>query len=322
MKRALLITLSAGLILGGTSVIMAEETEQIDKSTQPRVIITTDGECDDQNSFRHMLLYANDLDIAGIVYSASSFHWQGDGEHSLAEVNENYLYKGEDADTLMVYRPQEMGWIESVINDEYAVDYEYLSQNAQGYPTPDELLSKVKVGNVEFEGDLREPSEGSEWIKQCILDDDERTLYIQAWGGFNTTARALLSIAEEYRDTDQWKDIYRKVCKKVRLQARSQDTTYKNVIAELYPNLTEIGSANIGYGYFASQQNSAHVLEYFGGEWLSENIKFNHGKMLENYHLIGDGAYYEGELDQYQMGQSTTVQWGSTPREFALYDWV
>ena len=62
------------------------DTENLDMSTPARVIVTTDGECDDQNSLRHMLLYANDLDIAGIVYSASQFHWQGDGEHTISEV--------------------------------------------------------------------------------------------------------------------------------------------------------------------------------------------------------------------------------------------
>ncbi|MCD7867556.1 MAG: DUF1593 domain-containing protein [Clostridiales bacterium] len=285
--------------------------------------MTTDGECDDQDSLRHFLLYANEFDIAGIVYSASSFHFQGsDDGTTLGDVTEEYLCASEEGDDTNSYRPQEMGWIESVVNDEYAVDYEYLSQNAEGYPTPEELAAVVKVGNVEFEGDVREDTEGSDLIKACILDDDERSLYIQSWGGFNTVARALLSIAEEYQDTDEWETIYNKICEKVVIQGHAQDTTWDNYIVDLYPDLTTMDTPYLGYGYFVSQLNLANVQEYFSGAWLSENIKFNHGELMANYNLIGDGTYYEGELDMYQMGMSTTVDWGSGAREFDQYDWL
>lgn len=320
-RKTIALLLSLGMLMNSFSICQAEETD-VDKSQQTRVLITTDGECDDQNSLRHMLLYANDLDIAGIVYSASTFHWQGDGEHTLAEITPENLYKGEDIDTLTSYRPQEMGWIENLINEEYSADYEFLSQNAAGYPTPEELLNVVKVGNVEFEGDVREATEGSEWIKQCILDDDERLLYLQTWGGFNTCARALMSIAEEYKGTEQWPEIYKKVVNKVRIQGHDQDTTWRVYIQDLYPDLVQVGGSNIGYGYFASQQNSEHAREMFCGDWLYENIKNGHGKMMENYHLVNDGAYYEGEPEEYQFGQTTTIGWGSVPRELETYDWV
>lgn len=39
-------------------------------------------------------------------------------------------------------------------------------------------------------------TEGSRFLEELILDDDPRTLYIQTWGGTNTTARALKSIQE------------------------------------------------------------------------------------------------------------------------------
>lgn len=81
MKKALSLLVAFALTAGlGTSPAFAAETEEPDKSDQTRVIVTTDGECDDQNSMRHFLLYANDFDIAGIIYSASKFHFQGDGE--------------------------------------------------------------------------------------------------------------------------------------------------------------------------------------------------------------------------------------------------
>ena len=32
---------------------------------------------------RHMFLYLNDLDVVGLIYTSSMFHFQGDGEHTL-----------------------------------------------------------------------------------------------------------------------------------------------------------------------------------------------------------------------------------------------
>ena len=42
-----------------------------------RTIITQDAEVDDQNSLRHFLFYANEVELQGIVQTSSKFHWQG-----------------------------------------------------------------------------------------------------------------------------------------------------------------------------------------------------------------------------------------------------
>ncbi len=292
------------------------------EGTKVRTIITTDGEVDDYDSLHHILLYANDIEIAGIVYSASTFHWQGDGEHTLSEITPDNLNKEDNADELMEYRPQDMGWIEETISEEYAVDYEYLSQNAEGYPTAEELLSVVKVGNVEFEGDVREDTEGSDFIKAAILDDDERPLFIQTWGGFNTVARALISIHDEYGDTDEWDEIYEKVCAKCVILAHSQDKTWKNYIVDLYPDLLDVG-ANVNLGYYRTYNAVEEAREYFSGSWLYENIKTNHGELMSAYRLLGDGTHYEGEPDEYQFGEMTRLEFGNTlDYDFQQYDWI
>ena len=46
-------------------------------------VITTDGEVDDYDSMVRMLLYSNNMDIRGFVYSASQWHWEGDGKGTL-----------------------------------------------------------------------------------------------------------------------------------------------------------------------------------------------------------------------------------------------
>ena len=42
-----------------------------------QTVITTDGEVDDMNSFIRALYYSNEMDIRGIVLSASMYHYAG-----------------------------------------------------------------------------------------------------------------------------------------------------------------------------------------------------------------------------------------------------
>jgi len=44
---------------------------------KPRVIVTTDGEIDDQCSMVRFLLYTNEFDVEAIVLSSSQYHWRG-----------------------------------------------------------------------------------------------------------------------------------------------------------------------------------------------------------------------------------------------------
>ena len=44
---------------------------------KPRVIVTSDGEIDDECSMVRFLLYANEWDVEGIITSSSQYHWQG-----------------------------------------------------------------------------------------------------------------------------------------------------------------------------------------------------------------------------------------------------
>ena len=60
-------------------LLVACALPQSDDVIRPRTIVTTDGEVDDYDSFIRLLLYSNEMDLQGIVYSASQWHWAGDG---------------------------------------------------------------------------------------------------------------------------------------------------------------------------------------------------------------------------------------------------
>jgi len=42
-----------------------------------RIIVTSDGEVDDECSLVRLLLYANEMEIEGIITSSSQYHWHG-----------------------------------------------------------------------------------------------------------------------------------------------------------------------------------------------------------------------------------------------------
>ena len=75
----------------------------------------------------------------------------------------------------------ELDWIENMLLGPYSEVYANLIEHDPDYPAPGELVEITKIGNVEFENDMRFATEGSDLIMECLLDDDMRDLYLQAW---------------------------------------------------------------------------------------------------------------------------------------------
>ena len=351
--------LAAAMVLSLTITAFAGEAsqyaEEVDKSTLPRIIITTDLEVDDMNGILLSLMYSTDYDLAGIVWTAGMFHFNGDGEHTLEEITPNYRCEGGTAGHTVEYigqvkefRPVEPEFLERIITDKYARDYVYLSQNNPNYPTPEYLMSIAKEGNVEFEGDYREETEGSQLIYDCIMDDDPRELVIMHWGGINTTVRALYSIYEDYHDTDEWDAVLEKVVNKVRLNGHGEDNCYEDSkIAEMFPGLQDnrrdgyaslgnyFQNVKLGDGPFPFIGTNETLNPYYQAEYLTDAFKFNHGALLGEFHLMGDGQVIYGEPMHYQYGLKTYIDWSEgaelgwgdgavdfTRMDMDRYDWM
>ena len=43
-------------------------------------MITADPELDDNNSLIRFLLFSSDVQVEGLIYASSGFHWKGDGK--------------------------------------------------------------------------------------------------------------------------------------------------------------------------------------------------------------------------------------------------
>lgn len=290
------------------------------QSLKPRTIVTTDGEIDDVDSYIRMLLYANEFTIEGLVYSSSMWHYKGDGKGTkfVSEMDMTKKMYGEKTSL----RWAGTSWMNGLL-DAYAKVYPLLSTHAPGYPTADYLKSVVRVGNINFEGGMDADTEGSDFIKSKLLDDNTAPLYLLVWGGTNTIARALKSIEDEYGSTDQWPAVYQKVCNKAVIYAiLDQDATYKKYVAVKWPGIKIFYNANqfwcLAYPWKKAMDPSLYPL--LEGKFMGDKIIKNHGALTSMYYSYGDGQHQEGD-DENIHGDITKIantQWGS----FKQYDFI
>lgn len=308
-----------------------------------KTIITTDVEVDDMNSLIHLCLYLNEIDLLGVVYTASQYHFIGDGVHELKEITPHYrcsgpaglkrprVFFGPDpaAGHLKEFRPFERGWIEKLWNNEYREAYPFLVQHDSAYPSPEKLIGLTKYGNIEFEGDVRFDTEGSNWIKHILLEDSDDIIYIQSWGGANTIVRALLSIYEEYKNSKHWERKRVKIVEKVRilgiLSGVGQDNSWlDNHIPDVYPGIKLLSTEY----YFGTYKFIDHVQmdcqPMFKSEWLLKNIHNHTSKLMDSYHLLADGKRVAGEPEIYQFGLKPVIDFGyaDDPAVYSPFDFL
>ena len=131
--------------------------------TRHRVIVSTDiggTDFDDFQSLVHVLLYADVVDLEGLI---SSPYGPGRKEHILEVVAH------------------------------YEKDYPNLRTYSDRYPPPAALRAITKQGETEiapYAGVLR-ATEGSNWIIACARRADPRPLHVLVWGGLEDVAQAL-----------------------------------------------------------------------------------------------------------------------------------
>lgn len=166
------VTLQATLVKDGQILrkdFLATVLPQTDTGKQrARVIVLTDGEDDDRASMIRFLLSANEFDVEGLVNTSSEFHWVGG--------------KGWNA-----FKP--VSWIKDYIAL-YAEVYHNLVRHDPHYPSPEYLLGKWKVGNINGVGEDEIRTEGAQLIVDVLLDhDDSRPVWVQRPGVDVTPSR-------------------------------------------------------------------------------------------------------------------------------------
>ena len=128
-----------------------------------RVVVSTDiggTDPDDFQSMVHLLVYADSLELEGLI---SSPYGPGRQEHILQVI------------------------------DCYEKDFQHLRAHSDRYPTPERLRAITKQGETEeapYAG-FAKPTDGSNWIIQCARRSDDRPLYLLVWGGLEDLSQAL-----------------------------------------------------------------------------------------------------------------------------------
>jgi hypothetical protein len=299
-RLALLVVTLGSWVMGLPQLSQGAAAQTTPK---PRVVVTTDPELDDSNSLVRYLLYSTDFQTEGIIYASSGFHWKGDGTGKKWSVpNREYFRFG-----LKLCPCESWRWApsERFIDDAvetYEKVYRNLRVHDPNYPMPAELKSKIRWGNVEFDGDISKDTPGSDLIKALLLDDKPGPIYLLAWGGQSTIARALQSIQEKYKDTPEWAAIYQKVARKAILSASGdQDDTYKNYIQPNWPDIKflPIGVGGVPLAYGAAARSSAENAVYYSADWTRENIS-SKGALGAFYRVWGDGKQMvKGDIFDY-----------------------
>ncbi len=251
-----------------------------------RTVVMHDPELDDMNTLIRYLLYCNQFETEGLIYSSSRFHWRGDGKGT--------IFHGESEHSQLGIGPIE-AWrwdpgscfMEDAL-EAYALAYPNLALHAEGYPKPEELREKLCEGNVEFPGEITKDSKGSELVKRLILDDKPGKLYLLTGTGQSTIGRALKSIEEEYQDTNEWNQLYDKISRKVIIQSfGDQDGVYESYIGPRWPRIEFREMATTIWGYFARKVIQPEDRHYLSSSWIKENIS-KVGPFGELYMVWGD----------------------------------
>lgn len=251
------------LILNFLVLIFAGITTAKNQDPKPRVIVMTDGEIDDHSSMIRFLLYSCDVEVLAIIETNSMFQKTG---HSKEDWYEKQLeaYK-QVYPNLIKHNPDYPSYEKlksiSYIGDE---DYEHLKETR-------ELRWDLVPGyKITFKPDNWPDTPGSDAIVKILLESNPSPVYIQAWGGGNTAARAFYKLQTEYPDQYD-----RAISKVVMYNIWYQDGA-GNYIEQTHPKVTMIHCASFaGTWNYRSQKDTYGLIE--------NQVKKNHGPLGSLY---------------------------------------
>jgi hypothetical protein len=265
MKRikALLILLIAFSV---SSVSVAQSIKKL------RVLVLTDIEADpdDTESMIRFLTYCNQWDVEGLIATTSI--------HQKTRVAPESIKK---------------------LLDAYKKVQPNLLKHESGYPSADELNTKVKAGlkvyGMEGVGEGKD-SEGSDWIIKILEKQDDRPVWISVWGGPNTLAQALWKIRKT-RSSSEAERLYRKI--RVYTISDQDDSgpwirkNFPDIFFVVTPGYNYANATWLGMSFRAPGSNTDVV----SSEWLVKNIQQGHGPLGAAYPDVAYGM--EGDTPSF-----------------------
>ncbi len=262
-----------------------------------RLIVLTDIEADpdDTQSLVRLLLYANEIDLEGLV-ATTSIHMRNE------------------------IHPES---IRAVI-DEYAKVRANLLLHAPGYPTADALRARIREGQPSYGMDAvgaGKDTAGSKLIVSALESADPRPLWVAAWGGPNTLAQALSTI----RATRGAAEASRLIAK-LRVYTISDQDDSGAWMRREFPELFYIVSPG---GYGAATWTGIHTViagadnGTIANAWLAEHIQQSHGPLGAAYPDVAYGM--EGDTPSFLalipngLNQPERPDWGGWGGRYTHY---
>ena len=247
----------AGIVLWQITTVSAAETRWL-PDARPRLLVLTDigGDPDDQQSLIRLMLYANEFELEGFIASASG---------TPGELKEKTT------------KPQ----LVREIIQAYGQIRSNLIRHAEGYPTAEQLLARIKSGNPnrgrEAVGEQND-TEGSRWIIATADRADSRPLNIAIWGGQTDLAQALWRVRQ-----DRGASGLAEFIRKLRIHDIADQDGIVEWIWQEFPGLFYVlNKSHQG----RDRREAAFRGLYLGGdlslvsrEWMESNIRQNHGPL-------------------------------------------
>jgi hypothetical protein len=246
MMRLFSITaMLAAFLIFAPAVSLAEPKQ--------RLIVLSDIEADpdDSQSLVRLLLYANQIDIEGIVATTST--------HQKSHIAPASMH---------------------AIIDAYGRVQPNLSKHESGYPKAEVLKAVVRSGSqlygMQGVGAGRD-SPGSDAIIQALEKNDTRPLWVAVWGGANTLAQALYRI-----DHDRTPEQAARLLNKLRVYTISDQDDSGIWMRTKFPDLFYIVSPG---GYGNGTWTGMHATEPgfdstdISNDWIATHIQQGHGPL-------------------------------------------
>ncbi len=268
------------------------------KIKQNRVIILSDIEADpdDTQSFIRLFLYANQIDIKGLIATTSCWYTSSVNPKSIEKIIEAY------------------GKIQP-----------NLLEHESGFPSPETLSLLVKEGLPKYgmkgvgEG---MDSEGSDWIIKVLEEEDDLPLWVSVWGGVNTLAQSLYKI----KKTKSKKEAKRLISK-LRVYTISDQDDSGIWIRNNFPDLFYIVSPGDDYGSATWTGINTYVKGIdnttISNSWITQNIQQNHGALGAQYPDVAWGV--EGDTPAFLslipngLNEPEHPEWGGWGGRYELY---
>ncbi len=266
-------------------------------SERQRMIVLSDIEADpdDTQSFVRLFLYANEIDLEGLVATTSI--------HMKTAIHPASIRR---------------------IIDGYAKVQPNLLKHEPGYPTAGQLGALVREGQPGYGMALvgaGKDSAGSRRIVEMLDRDDPRPLWISVWGGANTLAQALYTIRETRSPEEQ-----RRLIAKLRVYTISDQDDAGPWIRRNFPELFFVVSpGGYGAGTWTGIHTTHEALDNrtISNGWLREHIQQGHGPLGSLYPDVAYGM--EGDTPAFLslipngLSSPDHPDWGGWGGRYELY---